>query len=420
MRVQRASTFLSRGTTPTATAPPAVSFGLPMLPMSHSSASDATNFVQLQLSLRNLKRNDSLSPTDPLAIISCAADTPQSGVFCWSELGRTECKASSINPNFHQKVIVCLPKLDSVDTKHDMLRVDVYDTNGASAAVFNPSDSAGRVSYLGGICFSTRSIVEILPSNSDSFFDNVSFFFQLVGASSVISGTLPLLQMQTPQEFNVMLAATSTPFCIITCCPIASNTLSLEHYNEVQMSSKYGRNLIGHTEPCTCLLSTVNTRDALVINQSISSYSYSFSSLSSAFAKCHCAGRLLLLNDWDALRVIMLELVQLAREVPAQFYAFSGDGQQPISCMFNCCLYGLCDRFQKISASAEIPDLQEFPDVFNVISALTEGITNQARTICASDAEAFRSRYCADSLDEAARREVQMLLSRPYAATDST
>ena len=326
----------------------------------------------------------------------------------------------NIHPNFHQKIIVCLPKLDSVDTKHDMLRVDVYDTNGASAAVFNPSDSAGRVSYLGGICFSTRSIVEILPSNSDSFFDNVSFFFQLVGASSVISGTLPLLQMQTPQEFNVMLAATSTPFCIITCCPIASNTLSLEHYNEVQMSSKYGRNLIGDTEPFTCLLSTVNTRDALVINQSISSYSYSFSSLSSAFAKCHCAGRLLLLNDWDALRVIMLELVQLAREVPAQFYAFSGDGQQPISCMFNCCLYGLCDRFQKISASAEIPDLQEFPDVFNVISALAEGITNQARTICASDAEAFRSRYCADSLDEAARREVQMLLSRPYAATDST
>ena len=417
-RVQRASTFLSRGSTPLAHESPAASFGTPMVPVLGSSNGDAATMVQLQLSLRNLKGSSSLSPANPLAIVSCAADATHDGALCWTELGRTECKNSSINPNFNQKIIVCLPRADSADSRDDVLRVDVYDVLHAAAADFEPLAVAAAASHLCGICFSTRSIVECLPSDDDAFFDNVSLFFHLARAATVVSSVLPPLQTQMPQEFNVMLAATSTPFCILTCCPVASNGVFVEGYSETHMASKYGRSSTGTTS--TSLLSTMNHRHELVMNQSIASHAYSYSSVFPAFAKSHCAGRMLLMNDWAALKVTMLELVQRAREHPAEFYAFSADGQQPLSVMFNWCLYGLADRIQASSSSVDANDVKDFPDVFSVVSALTEGIATQAQSISTTDAAAFRARYSADSLQEAVQREVQMLLCRPFAATDAT
>ena len=126
---------------------------------------------------------------------------------------------------------------------------------------------------------------------------------------------------------------------------------------------------------------------------------------------------MLLMSDWVALKVTILELVQLARERPAQFYAFSTDGQQPISVMFSCCLYSLAEQRKARGGSI---DEMDFPDVFTVISALAEGISDKALTISAAEAAAFQARYNADSLEVAVQRELQMLLSRPLAATDAS
>ncbi len=417
-QVRRASTFLNRTSTPSAPLQPAASFAASMTPVLDSSASLGANIVQLQLSLRNLKGSDLLSPAHPLAILSCSADAGQGGALSWTELGRTECRASSMNPSFHQKIIVWLPKLEAVDNHDHMMRVDVYHVHNAAAAGFEPSALTARSSYLGGVCFSTRSIVESLPTDEDSFFDNVSLFFQIVRSNTATSSILPPIHMQTPQEFNVMLAATPTPFCILTCSPVASNKPALEQYSDVPMRSKYPRSSADDcATPSSSLLSTLDYRDALVINQSISAYSYSFSSSFAAFARAHCAGRMLLMSDWVALKVTILELVQLARERPTQFYALSADGQQPISVMFSCCLYSLAEQRKARGGSI---DEMDFPDVFTVISALAEGIANKALTISAAEAAAFQVRYSADSLEVAVQRELQMLLSRPLAATDAS
>lgn len=96
------------------------------------------------------------------------------------------------------------------------------------------------------------------------------------------------------------------------------------------------------------------------------------------------------MNDWSALRVTMLELLQLAREEPSQFYAFSSHGLQPISCMFNSCLYSLSDRVKQTSTSADNIDTLDFPDVFTVISALSEGIAARAHKLPEGDALALR------------------------------
>lgn len=411
--------------------------------MSFSSA--ATSIVQFQLSFRNLKAVDVALPADPLAIVSCASGTPQGAARCWAELGRTECKANSTNPNFHHKIIVSLPRQDSA-TEDELLRVDVYDLGKSAVAGFDPL-ACSPSCYLGGVCFSARSIVQRLPSDAEAFTDPISLFFELIGSSSALSGSLPHTAVQAPQEFNVMLAATPTPFCILQCCPVASNQssfASFESYNNVQIASKYPRTSYANSKKCsTSVLSTLDRRDALVMTQSIAAYAYdkrllrratiirhceivynmrrySFSHMYPAFSKTHRASRLLLMNDWAALRVTMLELLQLAREQPAQFFAFSAHGQQPLSCMVNSCLYSLADRLKQTNTTAETIDTHDFPDVFTVIAALTEGMLSQARKLPDADAVAFRARYNADTLDLAVQREVQMLISRPHAATDST
>jgi hypothetical protein len=219
-----------------------------------------------------------------------------------------------------------------------------------------------------------------------------------------------------------MLAATPTPFCILKCSPVSSNQSSLEAVNHVQAASKYPRsNAHGITKKSsTSLLSSLDRRDATVITQSIAAYGYSFSHLYPAFSKAHRAGRLLITSDWSALRVVMLELLQLAREQPAEFYAFSAHGLQPLSCLFNSCLYALGDRLKETNPTADAIDTQDLPDVFSVIAALNDGITAQSLKLTEADAASFCARYRADSLSVAVQREVQMLISRPYAATDST
>ncbi len=135
------------------------------------------------------------------------------------------------------------------------------------------------------------------------------------------------------------------------------------------------------------------------MTQSIAAYAYSFSHLYPAFSKTYRASRLLLTGDWAALRVTMLELLQLSREQPAQFYAFSAHGLQPLSCMFDSCLYALADRLKESNSFAETVDTQEFPDVFSVISALSEGISSQALKLPPADAAALLVRHAFSSLE---------------------
>ena len=381
-----------------------------------SASAEYSSIVQLQLSFRNLKGGDLLSLADPLAIISCSAGSVQGG---WTELGRTERKMNSTNPNFHQKVIVGLPKLDS-QADGEMMRVDVYDLDDVAAVSFDPLASTAPASHLGGICFSALSVAQILPSDSSAFTDPISLFFKLSSSSSVLSGALPPLQPQAPREFNIMLAASATPFCVITCCPVASNHSSFEYINATQITSKYPRASVTVEAPSTRLLDTLKDRDSLVIQQSIAAYASSFSSSFPAFAKTHLAGRMLLMNNWGVLRVAMSELVDLARQHPVQFYSFSSHGQQPLSLMFNSCLYALAHRIKANHNSTATFDTRDFPDVFAVVAALTQGVMALAKNISDAEAAAFQTRYCSDSLEVAVEREVQMLLSRPFAATDST
>jgi hypothetical protein len=383
-----------------------------------SASAEYSSIVQLQLSFRNLKGGDLLSLADPLAIISCSAGSAQAG-YGWTELGRTECKINSTNPNFHQKVIVGLPKLES-QADGEMLRVDVYDVDAGAAVGFDPLASAAIASHLGGICFSALSVAQLLPSDSDAFTEPISLFFRLSSSSSCVPGSLPPLQAQAPREFNVMLAASSTPFCVITCCPVASNHSSFEYNSATQITSKYPRTSVSLEAPSTRLLDTLKHRDSLVIQQSIAAYASSFSSSFPAFAKTHHAGRMLLMNNWGVLRVAMSELVDLARQHPGQFYSFSAHGQQPLSCMFNSCLYALADRIKANHTMTATFDTRDFPDVFAVVAALTQGVAALAKDISEAEAAAFQTRYCSNSLEEAVEREVQMLLSRPFAATDST
>jgi hypothetical protein len=381
-----------------------------------SASAEYSSIVQLQLSFRNLKGGDLLSLADPLAIISCSAGSLQRG---WTELGRTECKINSTNPNFHQKVIVSLPKLES-QADGEMMRVDVYDLDDGTAVDFDPLASAATASHLGGICFSAFSVAQILPSDSSTFTDPISLFFKLSSSSSAPSGTLPPLQAQAPREFNVMLAASATPFCVMTCCPVASNHSSFDYNNATQITSKYVRTSASLEASSTRLLDTLKDRDALVIQQSIAAYASSFSSSFPAFAKTHLAGRMLLMNNWGVLRVAISELVDLARQHPVQFYSFNAHGQQPLSCMFNSCLYALADRIKANHNSTAAFDTRDFPDVFTVVAALTQGVMALAKNISDAEAAAFQTRYCSNSLEVAVEREVQMLLSRPFAATDST
>jgi hypothetical protein len=264
-RIQRAATFLHRASSPQ------LCSGTELTELSVSSTT--TSIVQFQLSFRNIKAIDVALLADPLAIVSCASGTPQGGARCWAELGRTECKANSTNPNFHHKIIVSLPRQDSA-TEDELLRVDVYDLGKAAVAGFDPS-ACSPSCYLGGVCFSARSIVQRLPSDTEAFTDPISLFFELIGSSSALSGSLPHILVQTPQEFNVMLAATPTPFCILQCCPVASNQSSFESYNSVQIASKYPRSSYANMKKCsTSVLSTLDRRDALVMTQSIAAYSY--------------------------------------------------------------------------------------------------------------------------------------------------
>ncbi len=150
-QIQRAATFLHRAPAPQS------SSGAEMTVLAdNDSTSNSTSIVQFQLSFRNIRARDTLSLAEPLAIVSCASGTPQ-GSMHWGELGRTERKASCTNPNFNHKIIVSLPKQVS-ETDDDVLRVDVYDLGGANVAVFDPLSSS-NASYLGGACFSARSIV---------------------------------------------------------------------------------------------------------------------------------------------------------------------------------------------------------------------------------------------------------------------
>ena len=128
-------------------------------------------------------------------------------------------------------------------------------------------------------------------------------------------------------------------------------------------------------------------------------------------------------NDWDTLRVTMLELVHLARHHPFHFYGFSAHGEQPLSCLFDACLYGLAHRAAAAcdtQVTRHTRDAPSFPDVFSVIAALGQGIAAQAQRISPAEAAALRARYTADSLEVAADRELQMLLSRPSARTDAS
>lgn len=266
-RIQRAATFLHGASSPQ------LCSGTGMTEMSFSN--NGTIIVQFQLSFRNLKGSDVALIADPLAIVSCAPGTPHGGGRCWAELGRTECKANSTNPNFHHKIIVSLPR-QICDTEDELMRVDVYDLSKAAAvaASFDPL-ACSPSCYLGGVCCSARSIVQLLPIDADAFTHPISLFFELVGSNSALSGSLPHMLVQTPQEFNVMLAATPTPFCILQCCPVASNQSSFESYNNVQIASKYPHTSYATAQTCsTSLLNTLDRRDALVMTQSIAAYAY--------------------------------------------------------------------------------------------------------------------------------------------------
>jgi hypothetical protein len=119
----------------------------------------------------------------------------------------------------------------------------------------------------------------------------------------------------------------------------------------------------------------------------------------------------------------MLELVHLARHHPFHFYGFSAHGEQPLSCLFDACLYGLAHRAAAAcdtQVTRHTRDAPSFPDVFSVIAALGQGIAAQAQRISPAEAAALRARYTADSLEVAADRELQMLLSRPSARTDAS
>ena len=434
-RAQQASVPLPLYATPAAQSPSSrrerISTGTELLSATSVGSAAACN-VQLQLSFRNLRDSDILSFSDPIAIVSSALVPPQGGVLSWSEVGRTECKSNSINPNFSQKIIVALPLGAAQDGEASqsarvgdaLLRVDVFDMDDSlkNAAVFNPSTDSSD--YLGGFCFSSRSIATRFLDESDAPPSAISFFFHAGLPSSASAGPLPPLQPQAPQEFNFMLAATPTPFCILSCrsLELSQSSFGLDlNAPEPSAHSKYPRTAADDLEPrSTSVLHVLTDRDAMIIQQSIAAYAYSFSSTSPAFVKAHRAGRMLYTSDWGALKAALFELVHLARDRPSQFYGLSVHGEQPLSCMFNSCLYSLTDRVKGSQAAPPTADVQAFPDVFTVVAALREGIAAQARSISSAEAAAMQARYCAESLEVACDREVQMLLSRPYVATDAS
>ena len=315
--------------------------------------------LQLQLSFRNLNDSDVLSFSDPIAIVFHAV-VPHHGSPVWSEVGRTECKHNSMNPNFSQKVIIAVhptPALEENEPGSGLLRVDVFDMDDhrVQPAQFDPFKDA--CDWMGGLCISERSITLRMFGEAEKL-SKLSLFANMSRVGRIASGALPSLPAQSPLEFNFMLASTPTAFCILTCCLVESDQDSpfqpLEAL-ESSAQSKYPRTIEDRLEPRTAgVLHVLTDRDALIIQQvpplpfasccvlrvcsllhcwfpyterpcppalqSIAAYTYS--STSPAFVKSHRAARLLFMSDWAALKVTMMELVHLAREWPHYFYGF--------------------------------------------------------------------------------------------------
>lgn len=238
------------------------------------AASDATQapMLQLQLSFRNLNDSDVLSFSDPIAIVFHAV-VPHHGLPVWSEVGRTECKHNSMNPNFSQKVIIAVhptPALEESEPGSGLLRVDVFDMDDhrIQPAQFDPFKDA--CDYMGGLCISERSITLRMFGEAEKL-SKLSLFANMSRVGRIASGTLPPLPAQSPLEFNFMLASTPTAFCILTCCLVESDQASsfqpLEAL-ESSAQSKYPRTIEDRLEPRTAgVLHVLTDKDALIIQQ---------------------------------------------------------------------------------------------------------------------------------------------------------
>jgi len=237
------------------------------------TASDAphTRMLQLQLSFRNLNDSDVLSFSDPIAIVYQAV-VPHQGSPVWSEVGRTECKHNSTNPNFSQKVLISVHLKQALEEKEPgagMLRVDVFDMDDhrIQPAQFNPFKDACE--YMGGICISERSITLRMFGDAEPL-STVSLFANVSRVGNLASGALPPLPLQSPLEFNFMLATTSTTFCILTCRLVEQGETSFDQLEvpEPSAQSKYPRTIEDGLEPRTAdVLHVLTDRDALIIQQ---------------------------------------------------------------------------------------------------------------------------------------------------------